>query len=124
MVDLTGVRLAKASLDQVLKTLGLAGTFPEKGLVLGMVLDNNGNPLSGVVVTSTAGLVEYLSADRRNILTGATSSSGIFVSRDAPFGSTFSAHGSVVQMVPSGYGGLVDGKVTIVVLQFQQPQGN
>ena len=53
------------------------------------------------------------------LVSNATTSSGIFVSSDAPFGTTFSVASGV--QAASGFGGLVEGKVTIVVLQYQNP---
>ena len=95
--------------------------FPDQGLVIGIVLDYLGNPVSGLNVATTAGAVRYLSADRHNIILGGTSASGIFISEDAPFGTTFSATSSLHTV--AGFGGLVDGKVTVVVLQFGTPVG-
>jgi hypothetical protein len=50
----------------------------------------------------------------------ATSKTGIFVSRDAPFGTMFSATG-MKPTVPA-VGGLVAGKVTIVIVPFAPAQ--
>jgi hypothetical protein len=57
--------------------------------------------------------IRYLSADKQSFTTGETTSNGIWVSEDAPYGTTFSRMG---QVVPT-FGGLVDNKVTTVVLQ-------
>ena len=50
-----------------------------------------------------------------------TSTSGIFVSRDAPYGTIFSAF--VVNQAVNAIGGLVDGNATIVILQLDEPIG-
>jgi hypothetical protein len=133
-IDLTGVRLAKPTLDQILAAINKP-TFPEQGLVVGIVLDNLGNPLRNMHVTLTppAGAtgptpsVEYLSSDRTGILNPivGTSTNGIFISEDAPFGTTFTvSSGSPVNTIPPRLGGLVEGKVTMVVLQFTHPLGS
>ena len=130
-IDLTGVRLAKPTLDQILSAIG-DPSFPEDGLVVGIVLDNLGNPLKGMNVTLTppAGTVgtvgiDYLSSDRTRIVTGGTSDNGIFMSQNAPFGTTFTVDGGgPVNTIPPKLGGKVEGKVTIVVLQFTHPLGS
>ena len=130
-IDLAGVRLAKPTLDQILAALG-DPSFPEDGLVVGIVLDNLGNPLMGQKVTLAppAGTplpgpgVEYLSHDRTVFLAGATSDNGIFVSKDAPFGTTFTVNAGPANTIPPKLGGKVEGKVTIVVLQFSHPLGS
>ncbi|MBA2544734.1 MAG: hypothetical protein H0V17_34135 [Deltaproteobacteria bacterium] len=120
MLDLPGVRLPKTTLDDILGALALV-EFPEEGLTVGIVLDNVGAPASGLTVSSTMGSVEYINASRTGVVTGATSASGIFVSRDAPYGTNFSTF-SIEQTV-NAIGGLVDGKVTVVILQFDTPIG-
>jgi len=114
--DIHGIRLSKVTLQQVLTTLGLT-TFPDQGMTIGIVLDDLDNPSSGSVVTPDTGTILYLSADRTTLVAGATSSSGVFVSLDAPFGSDFTAVGPVGQTIKKP-GGLIDGKVTVVVLQY------
>jgi hypothetical protein len=121
-VELVGYRLAKPTLDQILAALRLT-SFPSQGLVVGIVLDYFGNPAVGYEVRPPLGspaTVEYLSADRTAIIAGMTSMNGIFLSRDAPYLTTFQTHNMAGQ-VATGYGGLVDGKVTIAVVQFTQP---
>lgn len=117
-LTMRGVRLSKASLEQILAALMLADV-PASGITIGIVLDEAENPLAGYTVTTDPGTVKYLSANRTGLVSGATSTSGIFVSEDAPYGSVFSTTRTTppVQNV-SRIGGLVKGKVTIVVLQF------
>jgi hypothetical protein len=120
--NLSGVRLSKTTLDQIIRALDdESATDPpftlDKGLVLGVVLDENGSFASGhVVTTDQPATIEYLSPDRGHFVTGGTSSAGIFLSRDAPYGTTFTSQDGT--KVTAGYGGLIAGKVTIVVLQF------
>lgn len=115
----TGVRLAKSSLDQILATLGLT-QFPAQGLTLGLVLDRNGNPLANQVVQVPGGTIQYLSADRNSIGGTATTASGVFVSQDAPFGTMFSTTSGQFATA-TALGGLVDGKLTITILRFDEP---
>lgn len=121
-LDLPGVRLPRTTLDQVLASLAL-NKFPEEGLTVGIVLDAVGTPISGAVVDVTEGTVEYLNATRSGLVSGQTSSSGIFVSRDAPYGAIFSTF-VIDQTVPAVLGGRVDGKVTVVILQSDMPIGS
>jgi hypothetical protein len=120
-LDLQGIRLPKATLDQVLAALTFP-SFPVDGLTIGIVLDNVGNPAPNKTVAVTAGTVEYLNATRSGLVTGQTSSSGMFVSRDAPYGTIFST--TQVNQTIEERGGLVEGKVTVVILQFDMPVGS
>lgn len=110
-LELRGVHVPKPTLDQILAALALA-QFPPEGLTIGMVVDAQFNPVAGQIVTPTAGTVRYLSADRTMVTTSATSANGIFLSTDAPFGTGFAVAGAAEQV-----GGLIQGKVTIVVIQ-------
>lgn len=121
-IDITGVRLSKPTLDQILGAINQPA-FPEQGLVVGIVRDDLGNPLANMTVNASSGSVEYLSSDRTGIIAGGTSMNGIFMSTDAPFGTTFTVQSGPVRKVQK-VGGLVEGKVTIVVLQFTQPLGS
>lgn len=109
-----GVYVSRATLQQILSALALA-TFPDGGLTVGIVVDTAFNPKAGKIVSATDGAVRYLSADRTSFGGTATSSSGIFVSQDAPYGSMFSVNGS---LATPKLGGRIEGKVTIVVLQL------
>lgn len=123
-IDIVGALLAKDTLDDILDALDTP-VFPAAGLVVGVVLDQFNNPVAGARVTPTCApgqtcTVQYLSADRRSLTTDATSSNGIWLSQDSPFGTRFSRAGQVQPV----FGGLVQGKVTIVVLQESAPVGN
>lgn len=130
-IDFTGVWLSRTTLQQVLATVGQPDV-PTRGLVLGIVLDDTGQPKPGVTVLATssdpmhvpAPDLEYLSPDLTKQVTGGTSSSGVFVSQDAPFGTIFTAQDGSTPTPPVAYGGVVDGKVTLVVLQYTKPQGS
>lgn len=115
--SLPGYFLKRATLTEILNAIGLA-SFPETGgLVVGMVVDENFSPLAGQQVACAGCTVQYLNGTRTGVVASSTSTSGVFVSRDAPFGTAFSLPGST--QTPSVIGGIVEGKVTIVVLQFK-----
>lgn len=118
-LDLTGTRLARTSLQEILTALQLPA-FPDEGLTIGIVVDFQNIPAAGSIVQATNGTVRYLSADRTTTITGATSSNGIFISTDAPYGTTFTSSGNQLTALPH-LGGRVDGKVTIVILQYDRP---
>jgi hypothetical protein len=111
-LSIAGVRVPKATLDEVLAALGLA-TFPEDGMTLGIVVDPNGNPIPNVTVMTTEGTVEYLNSNRTGLSpTGRTTTSGVFVSRDAPYGTVFSV--TTTPSLEMEIGGRVRGKLTVV----------
>jgi hypothetical protein len=121
-IDATGTRISKDSLAEIVQALGLI-EFPSNGLVIGMVLDELGNPIPNVQVTTSRddaidpGIVVYLSSDRHSVAMTTTSSNGIFMSQNTPYGTAF--HASSMLQSTTGFGGLIDGKVTIVILQFK-----
>jgi hypothetical protein len=123
LIDLNGLRLAKATLDKILFAIGKS-SFPTKGLVVGIVVDSLGTPVSGATVSPAAGGVQYLSMDLMSIDLGGTGTtgSGVFVSQDAPFGTRFDAQTAALTADPS-YGGLIEDKVTIVVIQLRPTAG-
>jgi hypothetical protein len=113
-----GVRVSKTTLDQVLHALSMT-SFPETGLTLGIVLDGAGNPVlnQAVTVPLGAGTIQYLTEDLSAFSGTKTSKNGIWVSTDARFGTTFSASNGTKSV--ARIGGLIQGKLTIVVLQFR-----
>jgi hypothetical protein len=121
-IDMSGVYLNKDTLGQILGALGKT-SFPDQGLVVGIVIDEFLKPLANKTVTPSCSdcSIQYLSASRTSLVPSVTSSAGIFISQDAPFGTTFSIPSAVPVAV---LGGLVDGKVTIVVIQDKVPIGN
>jgi hypothetical protein len=121
-IQLLGERVTKPQLDMMLAALGIA--FPSKGLVVGIVIDDGGNPVSGVTVNATGAHVLYLNAAMTGVVTTSTSATGIFFSLDAPFGTTFSSAASPTNIAPPVIGGLVEDKVTVVVLQLPSAVGS
>jgi hypothetical protein len=123
-IDANGIRLKPELLTTILKALyaPMQPTFPDEGLVVGIVLDDQFAPRSGAVVKTSnpcatamppTCFIKYLSADKLSMTTGTgTSSNGIWVS-NAPYMSLFSATGQVSEV----FGGIVEKKVTTVVLQ-------
>jgi hypothetical protein len=112
--ELAGMRISRDRLQNILKSLQIS-EFPPEGLTIGMVVDGTANGAADYTVRPSVGSVIYLSQTGA-IGGSATSSSGIFVSRDAPFGTMFSASGPSAT-VPA-VGGLVAGKVTLVIVPF------
>jgi len=121
-IDVRGVLVSVDTLDQVLAAMG-AGSFPPEGLVVGRVVDHTGAPLSNVRVMPSAGSVEYLSADRSTLIGNDTSADGLFIAREVPFGSTWTAVHSGDGRREDGTirGGLVEGKVTALLIRMQPP---
>lgn len=118
--DMLGYLLPKPTLERVLEALRLS-TFPVRGLTIGIVLDASFNRAAGKAVTVVTpngepATVQYLSADLSTVGGAATSTSGIFVSEDAPFRTRFGIAGSPLPVLPVG--GLIEDKVTIVFLQL------
>ena len=113
VVELKGMRISRDTLKAIVSSLGMS-KFPDEGLTVGMVVDTTmARGVSDYVVTAPNATVSYLSPS--GMFGGSTTSaSGIFVSRDAPFGTLFSATGPSAT-VPA-IGGLVAGKVTIVIV--------
>lgn len=119
---LTGMRVIKRQVQDALTALGLSGTdFPAEGLTIGIVLDGQDAGLENYIVTATpgsgggtGGTVTYMTTMENDPPINMTSKNGIFLSRDAPFGTIFSARGQTA-MAPA-VGGLVAGKITVVVI--------
>lgn len=112
-LDLPAVRLSRETLEDVLRAHAPSKPFPAEGLVIGKVVDRAGRPVKDVTVrVSDLSPVFYLSAARDQLVEGATSDNGVFVSFDAGFRSSWSAPGTT-----DGYGGRVQNRVTIVILQ-------
>jgi hypothetical protein len=123
-VELRGVLLDKETLDKILAAMG--AEFPEQGLVVGRVVDHDGAPLAGVSVSVDGPLdaaVEYLDADLTAIDGTATSASGFFISRDAPFDARWGAAHLVDGRRQQGEprAGLVRGKVSALIVRMQPP---
>lgn len=125
-LDLTGTRLSRATLEDVLTAIGSPGAFPDDGLVVGVVLDYLGNPRPNTQVTTNCSVIapcpiQYLNATRDGVVTTGTTTNGIFISR-APFNTLFGA--TTTNPVTPQLGGKIDGKVTVVILQEKMTTGN
>ena len=121
-LELRGTLIGNDTLEPILDAMG-ESSFPEDGLVVGRVFDHTGVPLAGVEITADGGTVEYLDAGVTGLTGNATSSSGFFISRDAPFGSTWAAEHAVDGRTHSGdlLAGLVRSKVTALIIRMEPP---
>ena len=121
-IDLRGVLVPVATLDQVLAAMDVDST-PADGLVVGRVVDHTGAPLANVNVMPSEGSVEYLSADRSTLVGNDTTASGLFIARDVPFGSTWTAVHNVDGRRENGQvrGGLIEDKVTALLIRMSPP---
>ena len=116
-VDLRGILVTREKLQPLLDAMG--SEFPETGLVVGRVLSQSGLPLARVRVIPSAGTVEYLDEAGTGFSGTATSADGYFISRDAPFGTTWRATsltGLTEQSIQVG--GLVTDMVSPVILRM------
>jgi hypothetical protein len=120
-LDLPGIRLSTTTLNKILAALSLT-TFPDQGLVVGIVLDSSGIAKPGVTIVPSdpSATVKYLSVDLSTVVPGATSKSGVWVSQDAKYGTSFGTS-DISALTQPGFGGLVHQKVDIVVIQFKPP---
>lgn len=117
-VDATAVLLAKKSLQNILTAVGKSAV-PDQGIVVGLVVDRDLKPKPGVTVIPSDGsvTVEYLNFNRTMRQGTTTSTSGVFVVEDTPYTTTFGASDGATT-IPDVPGGIVMGKVTIVILRF------
>jgi hypothetical protein len=119
--ELTGYWINRRTLDPILQdaaaVFGGLGGLPDDGLTIGLVVDAaSGTGVENVAVqTSGPGHITYLSPGGI-VGRDATFKNGVFVSADAPFGTSFFAPGA-----RTAIGGLVAGKLTIVVLTMGAP---
>ena len=119
-IDATGMWISRLAVQKILGALSPSNPepieFPDEGLTVGIVVDQAAIGIPNMTVTPAMGSVRYLSGQGMLTTTG-TSSNGIFVSRDAPFGTMFAATGPGRPMT-TGVGGIIAGKLTVVVLQL------
>jgi hypothetical protein len=119
---LKGIWIDPETVAKVLENLS-SDPWPtslQNGLTLGMVI-NGATPASGYVVLSSnasgnlsqSPTVSYLSDS--GFGGSATSSNGLFISRDAPFGTQFSIGGQGLPTM-GVTGGAVNSKITVVIL--------
>lgn len=114
-IALTGVRLQREQLRTILTALKHA-PIPESGLTIGVVLDASSRGAANyeIKVSPAGPTVSYLARNSEMFEGTKTDDSGIFISTDAPFDTTFSASGA--RTTVSAVGGNVAGKITIVFL--------
>jgi hypothetical protein len=121
LLQVEGTLLDESTFDAIQKAVGGG----DSGLVIGLVLGNDGNPAAGATVSPRFGEVQYLSADLTSTagLTE-TSSSGVFASLEAPYDvageiNFWNANrGDNEATTGVAIGGIVNDKVTIVILRL------
>jgi hypothetical protein len=130
-VALSGMLLPHTILDDVLMAAGFGETFPDEGLVVGRVVSDKGAPVADVSVNgtdtenATNATIEYIAEDWLSTGSSKTTSNGFFISRDAVWGSVWTA----VHTSPTDdrthdglyVGGLIVGKVTVLLIRLTPP---
>ena len=122
-VELRGLFLAKDTLQKLLQAAQLS-SFPEPGLVVGRVVDHLGQGVDKVSVQPTGGGVQYLNEAGTSFLnTIETATDGFFISRDAPFGTSWTALHNVDGRVNNNVytAGLIQGKASVVIIKLEAP---
>ncbi len=123
LLAVEGFVVRKALVDKLLAALGVAD-FPDAGLVLGIVVDDRNNRVAGAKVTVNDGTVEYPTVDFQHVGLDATSASGLFLSRDAPFDAVWQGtSASGVGDDHAARGGLIVGHISVVVVRLTPPIG-
>ena len=118
-----GYVVRKALVDLVLDALVL-DDFPTTGVVLGIVVDHQNNRVEGARVLTSEGSVAYPTADFQHVGLDSTSSSGMFLSTSAPFGSVWRAtHPGGVGDDGTARGGLITDHLSVVVIRLNAPIG-
>jgi hypothetical protein len=118
-LDLIGAHISAARLEQLIHIESAADPAFDPnlgdGFVIGIVLDPGRNPVPNAQVSPDNGAtVSYIAADGMSLQTTGTSRSGVFLSTDAPVDTTWSLKAA---LGGQGFGGLVNNKVTVVVIQ-------
>ena len=117
-VELGGVWITRKQLTAILNALG-SQAFPDTGLTIGMVVDDNGAPVAGQTVTAPNSTSQYLSENGTGGFTVAprpSATSTIFVSTDATFPTQFVVNQGAGVASLLGVGGGIAGRVTVVLL--------
>jgi hypothetical protein len=121
--DVVGYHVNALTVDDVLGALGLPDV-PNAGMVIGIVVDQQGNPVDGVTVTDSGGsTIKYLSSDRTNDDAPMTTDAGIFMSTNAELQVAGEAnHWSGTRpdtiQVNDPIGGKITDRLSIVVIQM------
>lgn len=123
-VDVTGFVVRKSLVAQLLRALDLADV-PSTGLVLGVVIDHLNRPVAGAKVTvAPTTPIAYPTAAFDHVGLDSTSSTGIFLSTDAPFDTAWSAtDASGVRDDGKARGGLITDHVSVVIIRLNAPLG-
>src|SRR5262249_18012261 len=94
--ELEGMLVQKNRLQTFLGSIGMPTDFPPEGLTVGVVVDQLSNGVENFIVSATpasvgvpGGTVTYMKTMEGDPPTNMTSKNGIFISRDAPFGTIF-----------------------------------
>jgi hypothetical protein len=122
-LDLEGYLVPKATLDAVLAAMG--EPFPPGGLIVGRVVDRFKLPVPGVKITPSEGAVlfSYLNDDLTAVGGATTSASGMFVAKNAPFTTAWTATQPMGTLVGEKVyrGGVVQNRVTVLVIVMVEP---
>ncbi|MBK9072653.1 MAG: hypothetical protein IPL79_16885 [Myxococcales bacterium] len=108
----------EARRDRLLAVLGLS-SFPDEGLLYGLVIGDDGEPLAGAQALPSLGQVHYLEPGQLELRPASTSAAGDFVSTDVPYSATWSLQRAqdVAPIPLAVVGGLISQKLTVVVLR-------
>jgi|GEM_PF-3040858 len=123
-LPMTGYRLESSQINDLLaladREFDFDGIFPIAGIVLGLVVDVDNHLLPGVTVTPSEGSVIYPDATLQGTVLGATGSTGLFLSLDAPIDTSWAAVGSDDTVADgSARGGLISNHLTVVVVRMR-----
>lgn len=112
----------EARRDRLLAVLGLA-SFPDEGLLYGLIIGDDGEPLADAQALPSAGQVHYLEPGQLALRPGGTSAAGDFVATDVPYSATWSLKRAqdVAPQPLTAVGGLINQKLTIIVLRRTEP---
>ncbi|HVV85943.1 MAG TPA: hypothetical protein VHE35_22945, partial [Kofleriaceae bacterium] len=118
-----GYVVSRSLVRKVMTALGLVD-FPDKGLVLGLVVNERFQPVAGAKVSVSSGTIDYPLDDFQTVGLDSTDPSGVFLSEDAPFDATWHAiDPSGIGDDGSARGGLIVGHVSVVVIKRQPHVG-
>lgn len=117
-LDLDGFLVHRLLTRDLLTLLELADV-PLPGMVVGVVVDENDQPVSGAVVSTPGGATMIYPSDSLQTAQSTTNSNGLFLSLDAGFESVWHATApGGLRDDGSARGGLVDDHVSVVVVRL------